>query len=995
MNPTYCQDFIGPNGCQRGIRCRKRHDIQKCSCGLVVLRKYYLPHVRGQRHRTLFRELRESQPATGATTAPSTDPNAMRRCGRCQKMITLTWWQSHQDYHTRQDRRTAYEATMAQAANDKEGIVVGSKDGVEFGVLDVASQIRTSVEVSVTIENKTAEYVFAVQTCRMRSSTRADAHGKMFSARLNGKSRVIRPNSSRSVSVLFHPGYEGKYEDTLELVFIHLDLKRTFLITRDVTATVGDREDHEQIRPSAPYTGPRVAPRFRINPSQIIASLRPPTWTKTPWKDRLPEYKVPQRLIEVAFDTKTRNKNTIRTNVKQLMPAAMNLHTYSIWWQTLMYLEEEQTRQDLDNYSLFDVTIKPNHPRYELEVPGLAENRPSVLVGDFILVSETNASILPESRKWHEGRVHAVRMNDVNLRFGEGFSTYRGNKFDVKFVLNRLPFRRMHHALINSFKPSRLLFPSPVDIAGVRRVSAAQTSSISPYYRDLKGDPEQLETVAAILNQKPGSVPFVVFGPPGTGKTVTIIEAMKQLLDKDPDIRILACAPSNSAADLLAQKLSDRGSKVIFRLNALTRKLGDLPKNLTSFSCINGNEVFAVPPIEDLLKYRVVVSTCLSSGVPASLGFPRGHFTHIFVDEAGQGKEPELMVPIKSLASEQTNVVLAGDNQQLGPIVQSQLAAGLGLKTSLLARLMDRDIYDLDGEVGGRGITIVKLVKNFRSHPAILEFSNKHFYNSQLETCGNVAMIRSLEMIEELPKRGFPLIFHGIIGKDQREASSPSFFNADEASMVRKYCKGLLDNRKLRLLAEHIGVITPYHAQRCKILDLLHKDPKMRDIKVGSVEEFQGQERRIIIMSTVRSNTDFVSSDITRSLGFVANSRRMNVAITRAQALLIVIGNPIVLSLDPLWRSFLNYIHSGGGWRGKEIDWDPVEDQAGGENLAGNAFETRRRTEAEQEMDDTIKRLKALIVQRHADSDVEIDLEDSDEEDDGGAFERPILREAE
>jgi helicase MOV-10 len=188
---------------------------------------------------------------------------------------------------------------------------------------------------------------------------------------------------------------------------------------------------------------------------------------------------------------------------------------------------------------------------------------------------------------------------------------------------------------------------------------------------------------------------------------VTIIEAMKQLLDKDPNVRILACAPSNSAADLLAQKLSDRGSQVVFRLNALSRKLKDLPKNLHSFSCINGNEVFAVPPIEDLAKYRVVVATCLSGGVPSGLGFTRGHFTHIFVDEAGQGKEPELMVPIKSLSSERTNIVLAGDNQQLGPIVQSHLAASFGLKTSFLARLMDREIYNLNSNIGGRGITYV------------------------------------------------------------------------------------------------------------------------------------------------------------------------------------------------------------------------------------------------------------------------------------------------
>jgi helicase MOV-10 len=90
----------------------------------------------------------------------------------------------------------------------------------------------------------------------------------------------------------------------------------------------------------------------------------------------------------------------------------------------------------------------------------------------------------------------------------------------------------------------------------------------------------------------------------------------------------------------------------------------------------------------------------------------------------------------------------------------------------------------------------VKLIKNFRSHPDILKFSNDQFYNSELASCGDPAMINSLENYEELPKRRFPLVFHGIVGKDEREASSPSFFNVDEATQVKKYCISLLGNRK-------------------------------------------------------------------------------------------------------------------------------------------------------------------------------------------------------
>lgn len=185
---------------------------------------------------------------------------------------------------------------------------------------------------------------------------------------------------------------------------------------------------------------------------------------------------------------------------------------------------------------------------------------------------------------------------------------------------------------------------------------------------------------------------------------------MQQILHSNPHNRILACAPNNSAADLIVQKLMHLGPSVVFRLNAITRSLEDYPPSLKRFSLINENTVFAIPHVEELAKYRVVVSTCLSGGLPANLGLRRGHFSHIFIDEAGQGKEPELMVPIKSIADEHTNVVLAGDNQQLGPIVHSGTARTLGLKQSYLARLMALNIYNVDAASdmpGGRGITSV------------------------------------------------------------------------------------------------------------------------------------------------------------------------------------------------------------------------------------------------------------------------------------------------
>lgn len=132
-----------------------------------------------------------------------------------------------------------------------------------------------------------------------------------------------------------------------------------------------------------------------------------------------------------------------------------------------------------------------------------------MLVGDFILVKHTNTT----EDVWDEGRVHKVYADHVGLQFGDDFSTYRGTKFDVRFVLNRLPERRMHQALANKNNPSRILFPGPAHLRPGGRTTLEQRNSFSPINRNIGEDEEQLETVTAILHQRPGSVPFVVFGP--------------------------------------------------------------------------------------------------------------------------------------------------------------------------------------------------------------------------------------------------------------------------------------------------------------------------------------------------------------------------------------------------------------------------------------------------------------------------------------------------
>jgi helicase MOV-10 len=194
---------------------------------------------------------------------------------------------------------------------------------------------------------------------------------------------------------------------------------------------------------------------------------------------------------------------------------------------------------------------------------------------------------------------------------------------------------------------------------------------------------------------------FVILRP-GTGKTITVIECINQLLAKYPRAKVLACAPSNSAADLIASRLQRHlSTDELFRFYAPSRFKEQVPDGLRPYIFTSDGH-FSVPPMGRLENFKVVVSTCVSASVFSGIGMARGHFTHIFIDEAGQATEPETFVSIKMLADSKTNVILSGDPKQLGPVIQSSIAKGLGLEKSYLERLMDRDAYNIEVGHGRR-----------------------------------------------------------------------------------------------------------------------------------------------------------------------------------------------------------------------------------------------------------------------------------------------------
>lgn len=270
-------------------------------------------------------------------------------------------------------------------------------------------------------------------------------------------------------------------------------------------------------------------------------------------------------------------------------------------------------------------------------------------------------------------------------------------------------------------------------------------------------------------------------------------------------------------------------------------------------------------PTHKLLRtYRIILSTLCNVGRLPLNGFPQDHFSYIFIDECGSATEPSALIPIAGLISKEnhlkTNLVLAGDPKQLGPIVVYQFVADCGMDTSLLERLMNMELYKPKPYYNRRVIT--KLLQNFRSHPAILDVPNKLFYRNELKACAPERLTHWACTWSALPNKKKPIIFHNVNGHSHRDPDSPSLYNFEEIDVVVEYAKKLI---KLAPQKD-IGIITPYLKQKYYLKQALDRC-ELSNIDVGTVEAYQGQERQVIIISTVRV------SNGSGNIGFLVNPK--------------------------------------------------------------------------------------------------------------------------
>lgn len=447
-------------------------------------------------------------------------------------------------------------------------------------------------------------------------------------------------------------------------------------------------------------------------------------------------------------------------------------------------------------------------------------------------------------------------------------------------------------------------------------------------------NPAQKEAVQSILAAEDIAV---IHGPPGTGKTTTLIHAIKLLAQREKNI--LVTASSNAAVDLLVERLDQQGLNVV-RIGNISRvsdqlvsmtlegRLSRHPehKNIkrlrvqaanarkgagkfkkrfgskqrhqrnTSYQEARELESYAKMLEERLLNeilFNADVIACTLVNTLSHVLAPL-KFKTVVIDEAAQALEPATWIPLTRIQK----VVLAGDPFQLPPVIKSEEARKEGLGITLLEKWVrdEKPTSFLDTQ--------------YRMHPTIMEFSNQFFYDGQLKAAAAVQ-----DQKIDIPDLS-PVLFIDTAGCGFGETLNPetkSRYNEGEGFILREYFLQFTAKlTALELNTPSMAIIAPYREQARHLSTLFQEDPELllfeEHISINSVDAFQGQEREVIFISLTRSNEN-------TEIGFLADYRRMNVALTRAKKHLVVIGDSATIGADPFYQKFIEYAETKGKYQ--------------------------------------------------------------------------------
>lgn len=531
------------------------------------------------------------------------------------------------------------------------------------------------------------------------------------------------------------------------------------------------------------------------------------------------------------------------------------------------------------------------------------------------------------------GVVHFVREDTMQIIFGQSFLpdwVFKSSiailpEFDEKSyremesVLKTL--KNTHKGRIQHFK--EILFGDKLPV-----FSLLKDEGLNPLLNNSQND-----AINHILSAKDIAI---IHGPPGTGKTTTLVSAIARLCDIE--YQVLVCAPSNTAVDLLTERISKKGNNVV-RLGNISRVDEDILHHTLDYQISAHEESKAIKRmrieadalrkkansfrtpldygqkrqkrellseasdlstwvnqlekrlIEQILD-RAQVITCTLVGSAHSLLAGR-KFTTVLIDEAAQALEPATWIPI--LKAER--VVLCGDPFQLPPTVKSRDANKSGLALTLMEKAIQK------------GFVHQMLEVQYRGNELIMGYSNQYFYNNKLLASPTVKD-------KKLPfQDNSPLIFIDTAGtgfEEKPEPGSGSLYNADEFSLLREHIYRIINETQALVNFDFpsIVILSPYKGQINYMEREIRADDKLVNlaIKVKTIDGFQGQESDIVIVSLVRSNGK-------NDIGFLKDYRRFNVAITRAKCQAVVVGDSSTIGKDLFFAGFLDYCESNASYR--------------------------------------------------------------------------------
>lgn len=452
-------------------------------------------------------------------------------------------------------------------------------------------------------------------------------------------------------------------------------------------------------------------------------------------------------------------------------------------------------------------------------------------------------------------------------------------------------------------------------------------SAFTAFNPDL--NPAQHEAIALALAAEDLAI---IHGPPGTGKTTTVVELIRQAVQRGD--RILACAPSNLAVDNMFERLLAAGESVLrlghparvlptlrdhtldvmveqhpdVRLarklmrdaHALRSKAGRYGRTgldrqtrremqREARAMLHDARRLESQTVQRLLAQAQIICATTTGLDEQLLGDMT--FDLAVVDEAGQSTEPGMWLPVLRTQ----RLVLAGDHCQLPPTILSQQAAAEGFGVSLMERLQN----DFSGRISRR------LVRQYRMHRQIMAFSSAEFYDNSLEADDRVAaaLLTDEPSVQPDELTCCPIHFIDTAGAgfdEELEPDGKSRRNVHEARLV---CELVAELQTLGLAAADIAVITPYSAQVRYLREALADE----SLEIGSVDGFQGREKKVVIISLVRSNPE-------GDIGFLGELRRMNVALTRAQRKLLVIGDSATITYEPFYQRLVAYFEEVGAY---------------------------------------------------------------------------------